>query len=175
MTTLLSGQYFIWTTRINRYIWYMCNQPHLDRRGEWVEYCRETGTSSLQNIFTRLSLDWLQNNLLSFINLSQFWTMFDLFMPSIAWNKASLCLTVLLCVDRLQNAEGIISDGHGNYTEDNKCMWLVDTGQNRSLWFQFHQFSTECGWDHLYIYDGDSAFAPLLAAFRYLVPTFSCQ
>lgn len=70
---------------------------------------------------------------------------------------------------RLQNAEGIISDGHGNYTEDNKCMWLVDTGQNRSLWFQFHQFSTECGWDHLYIYDGDSAFAPLLAAFSGLI------
>lgn len=69
-------------------------------------------------------------------------------------------------VYRLQEEEGIISDGPGNYTEDNKCMWLVDTGLNESLWFQFYQFSTECGWDHLYIYDGDSAFSPLLAAFR---------
>ncbi|XP_056005895.1 attractin-like protein 1 isoform X1 [Ostrea edulis] len=72
---------------------------------------------------------------------------------------------------RLQNTEGIISDGHGNYSEDNKCTWLVDTSNhsNSSLWFQFHQFSTECGWDHLYIYDGDSAFAPLLAAFSGLI------
>ncbi|XP_061186273.1 attractin-like protein 1 isoform X2 [Saccostrea echinata] len=71
---------------------------------------------------------------------------------------------------RLQNTDGIISDGHGNYSEDNKCTWLVDTGhENTSLWFQFHQFSTECGWDHLYIYDGDSAFSPLLAAFSGLI------
>nr|XP_022341694.1 attractin-like protein 1 isoform X2 [Crassostrea virginica] len=70
---------------------------------------------------------------------------------------------------RLQEEEGIISDGPGNYTEDNKCMWLVDTGLNESLWFQFYQFSTECGWDHLYIYDGDSAFSPLLAAFSGLI------
>ncbi|XP_062573722.1 attractin-like protein 1, partial [Saccostrea cucullata] len=70
----------------------------------------------------------------------------------------------------LQNTDGIISDGHGNYSEDNKCTWLVDTGrENISLWFQFHQFSTECGWDHLYIYDGDSAFSPLLAAFSGLI------
>lgn len=116
--------------------------------------------------------------LVELYNLSQHLdSMCDLFMPSIARIKASPCLTVWLCVDRLQNAEGIISDGHSNYTEDNKCMWLVDTGQNQSLWFQFHQFSTECGWDHLYIYDGDSAFAPLLAAFRYIlvVRTFSSQ
>lgn len=28
------------------------------------------------------------------------------------------------------------------------------------------EFATECGWDHLYVYDGDSVESPLLAVFR---------
>lgn len=28
------------------------------------------------------------------------------------------------------------------------------------------EFATECGWDHLYVYDGDSVNSPLLAIFR---------
>ena len=31
---------------------------------------------------------------------------------------------------------------------------------------QLLEFATECSWDHLYIYDGDSVLAPLLAVFR---------
>ena len=34
---------------------------------------------------------------------------------------------------------------------------------------RFHEFSTECGWDHLYVYDGESAFAPLIGAFNGLL------
>lgn len=28
------------------------------------------------------------------------------------------------------------------------------------------EFATECGWDHLYVFDGDSVESPLLAVFR---------
>lgn len=31
------------------------------------------------------------------------------------------------------------------------------------------EFETECGWDHLYIFDGDSVFAPLIAAYSGLL------
>lgn len=31
---------------------------------------------------------------------------------------------------------------------------------------RFNHFATECSWDHLYVYDGDSIYAPLIAAFR---------
>ena len=38
---------------------------------------------------------------------------------------------------------------------------------NTVLRLRFNHFATECSWDHLYVYDGDSIYAPLLAAFRY--------
>lgn len=37
---------------------------------------------------------------------------------------------------------------------------------NTILRLRFNHFATECSWDHLYVYDGDSIYAPLLAAFR---------
>ena len=37
---------------------------------------------------------------------------------------------------------------------------------NASIHFQIEFFITECNWDHLYIFDGDSTEAPLLAAFK---------
>lgn len=33
---------------------------------------------------------------------------------------------------------------------------------------RIHDFATECNWDHLYVFDGASVEAPLLAAFRYV-------
>ena len=38
---------------------------------------------------------------------------------------------------------------------------------NSILRLRFNHFATECSWDHLYVYDGDSIYSPLLAAFRY--------
>lgn len=38
---------------------------------------------------------------------------------------------------------------------------------NSILRLRFEHFATECSWDHLYVYDGDSIYSPLLAAFRY--------
>lgn len=70
----------------------------------------------------------------------------------------------------MKDPEGFIFEGRGNYQKDMTCSWLVDTGVahgNVSVRFVFYEFETECGWDHLYIHDGDSAFAPMLAAYRY--------
>lgn len=43
---------------------------------------------------------------------------------------------------------------------------------NTVLRLRFNHFATECSWDHLYVYDGDSIYAPLLAAFRYIYCEF---
>ena len=37
---------------------------------------------------------------------------------------------------------------------------------NKIMRLRFSHFATECSWDHLYVYDGDSIYAPLIAAFR---------
>ncbi|KAM7361502.1 attractin-like protein 1 isoform 1-T2 [Cochliomyia hominivorax] len=79
---------------------------------------------------------------------------------------------------RLTDESGIIHDGWGNYSESNKCNWLIDTRnsnwlkkQNQPPTIRMHlrEFATECGWDHLYIYDGDSVDSPLLAVFSGLM------
>ncbi len=40
---------------------------------------------------------------------------------------------------------------------------------NAVLRLRFNHFATECSWDHMYIYDGDSIYAPLVAVFRWVV------
>lgn len=74
----------------------------------------------------------------------------------------------LFFISRLTEWSGIIHDGPGNYSKDVKCSWLVlaGTGANATIRLHMEEFATECGWDHLYIFDGDSIDSPLLAVFR---------
>lgn len=69
---------------------------------------------------------------------------------------------------RLNGTTGYISDGIGNYSLDVKCSWLIEAGNstNSTIRLHFEEFNTECGWDHLYIYDGDSVHSPLLGVYR---------
>lgn len=48
-----------------------------------------------------------------------------------------------------------------------ECCALCICRPNSILRLRFEHFATECSWDHLYVYDGDSIYSPLLAAFRY--------
>ncbi|XP_034232301.1 attractin isoform X1 [Thrips palmi] len=71
---------------------------------------------------------------------------------------------------RLSEPRGTIHDGYGNYSIDVKCSWLVDSGSpNTSIHLHLEEFATECGWDHLYIFDGDSVHSPLLGVFSGLM------
>lgn len=38
---------------------------------------------------------------------------------------------------------------------------------NAVLRLRFNHFATECSWDHMYVYDGDSIYSPLVAVFRW--------
>ncbi|CAB3991764.1 attractin 1 [Paramuricea clavata] len=73
---------------------------------------------------------------------------------------------------RLTSSRGYITDGVESYPVLSKRMWLIDSGNrvNASIHFQIEEFFTECNWDHVYIFDGDSTDSSLLAAFNgYLV------
>ncbi|XP_078668926.1 attractin-like protein 1 [Branchiostoma floridae x Branchiostoma belcheri] len=71
---------------------------------------------------------------------------------------------------RLTSSSGVISDGPHNYTTVTKCTWLVDSGRiGSTIRLRFNEFATECSWDHVYVYDGDSVFAPLVATFSGLL------
>ncbi|NXC38354.1 ATRN protein, partial [Penelope pileata] len=70
---------------------------------------------------------------------------------------------------RLTGPSGYVTDGPGNYKYKTKCTWLIEGWPNTILRLRFNHFATECSWDHLYVYDGDSIYAPLLAAFSGLI------
>ncbi|XP_029683780.1 attractin [Takifugu rubripes] len=70
---------------------------------------------------------------------------------------------------RLTGPSGHLTDGPGNYKYKTKCTWLIEGQPNSILRLRFNHFATECSWDHLYVYDGDSIYAPLLAAFSGLI------
>ncbi|XP_051503645.1 attractin-like isoform X1 [Myxocyprinus asiaticus] len=70
---------------------------------------------------------------------------------------------------RLTGPSGYFSDGPGNYKYKTKCTWLIEGQPNSILRLRFEHFATECSWDHLYVYDGDSIYSPLLAAFSGLI------
>ncbi|KFO24512.1 Attractin [Fukomys damarensis] len=70
---------------------------------------------------------------------------------------------------RLTGSSGFVTDGPGNYKYKTKCSWLTEGQPHRIMRLRFNHFATECGWDNLYVYDGDSIYAPLIAAFSGLI------
>uniref|UniRef100_A0AAQ5YU46 Attractin-like 1a n=1 Tax=Amphiprion ocellaris TaxID=80972 RepID=A0AAQ5YU46_AMPOC len=70
---------------------------------------------------------------------------------------------------KLTDLSGSLTDGPVNYKYKTKCTWLIEGFPNAVLRLRFNHFATECSWDHMYIYDGDSIYAPLIAVFSGLV------
>lgn len=57
----------------------------------------------------------------------------------------------------MNSTKGWLADAFGNYTVDNKCTWLIEApSDNDRIRLHIKEFATECGWDHLYVFDGDS-------------------
>lgn len=66
---------------------------------------------------------------------------------------------------KLNGTRGFITDGPGHYQTNLQCIWLIDSGKdNATVRIQINQFNTECNYDYLYIFDGDSIYSPLVAA-----------
>ncbi|XP_013930909.1 PREDICTED: attractin-like protein 1, partial [Thamnophis sirtalis] len=66
---------------------------------------------------------------------------------------------------KLTESSGYLTDGPINYKYKTKCTWLIEGFPNSVLRLRFNHFATECSWDHMYVYDGDSIYAPLIAVF----------
>ncbi|XP_061723238.1 attractin-like protein 1 [Cydia pomonella] len=68
----------------------------------------------------------------------------------------------------LTDTFGFITDGPGNYSVSTQCTWLVAPPRlgpsPPAVRIRLESFATECGWDHLYVYDGDSVRAVRLLA-----------
>ncbi|XP_032889833.1 attractin-like protein 1 isoform X1 [Amblyraja radiata] len=74
---------------------------------------------------------------------------------------------------KLTEPSGYLTDGPINYKYKTKCTWLIEGYPNAILRLRLNHFATECSWDHMYVYDGDSIYAPLIAVFSGLiVPEF---
>uniref|UniRef100_A0A8B9L738 Attractin-like 1b n=1 Tax=Astyanax mexicanus TaxID=7994 RepID=A0A8B9L738_ASTMX len=71
---------------------------------------------------------------------------------------------------KLTEPSGYLTDGPINYKYKTKCTWLIEGYPNAVLRLRFNHFATECSWDHMYVYDGDSIYAPLVAVFRAIDP-----
>ncbi|CAH4035307.1 attractin-like protein 1 isoform X2 [Pieris brassicae] len=68
---------------------------------------------------------------------------------------------------KLTELSGIITDGAGNYSVSTQCSWLISPPVVPSpppIRIRLESFATECGWDHMYVYDGDSVRAEKLLA-----------
>ncbi|KAM8927354.1 multiple epidermal growth factor-like domains protein 8 [Pelodytes ibericus] len=90
------------------------------------------------------------------------------------WNFSLLLLTLVHkatsgdCKGQrtvLRNAPGYVSDGPGNYSVNGNCEWLIEapsSGYRVLLSFLF--MDTECTYDYLFVYDGDSYSDRLLAS-----------
>ncbi|KYO40876.1 hypothetical protein Y1Q_0004213 [Alligator mississippiensis] len=65
----------------------------------------------------------------------------------------------------LGGSSGYVSDGPGNYSVNGNCEWLIEAPslQHRIL-LTFTFMDTECTYDYLFVYDGDSPRSPLLAS-----------
>ncbi|XP_067858251.1 attractin-like protein 1 isoform X2 [Heptranchias perlo] len=70
---------------------------------------------------------------------------------------------------KLTEPSGYLTDGPINYKYKTKCTWLIEGYPNAVLRLRFNHFATECSWDHMYVYDGDSIYAPLIAVFSGLI------
>ncbi|KAL1124702.1 hypothetical protein AAG570_001326 [Ranatra chinensis] len=63
---------------------------------------------------------------------------------------------------------GIITDGPpgSNYTQDSHCEWLIKANNSEQfITLKFQSMGTECSYDYVYVYDGDSFNSPLLGSF----------
>ncbi|XP_063223363.1 multiple epidermal growth factor-like domains protein 8 [Bacillus rossius redtenbacheri] len=68
----------------------------------------------------------------------------------------------------LTDSWGVITDGPvgSNYTQDSHCEWLIKAnGSSRFITLSFRSMGTECSYDYIFVYDGDSFEAPLLGSF----------
>lgn len=67
---------------------------------------------------------------------------------------------------RSNNNNNNMSNGHHHRRNNHLGSHHAEPPEIPLIRIHLEEFATECGWDHLYVYDGDSVESPLLAVFR---------
>jgi len=68
----------------------------------------------------------------------------------------------------LSQANGIITHGPPgtNYSQNTHCEWLIKANStNQFITLEFKTLNTECSYDYVFVYDGDSFNSPLLGSY----------
>lgn len=79
------------------------------------------------------------------------------------WNENSAKVAHLSVTNYVMEYEGrLYPPDVGLFT-----LCLLSCSPNAVLRLRFSHFATECSWDHMYVYDGDSIYSPLIAVFRW--------
>ncbi|GBP44981.1 Multiple epidermal growth factor-like domains protein 8 [Eumeta japonica] len=94
-------------------------------------------------------------------------------LVAVTWTCLTvLCAAVTAPCDKTRRVFtepfGIITDGPSgtNYTQDSHCEWLIKAAnESQFISLSFIRMGTECSYDYVFVYDGDSFDAPLLGSF----------
>ncbi|KPP71082.1 Multiple epidermal growth factor-like domains protein 8-like, partial [Scleropages formosus] len=82
-----------------------------------------------------------------------------------AWTPASQAGDCKGIRQVLRGPPGYVTDGPGNYSVNGNCEWLIKApSSSYSIVLNFTFMETECTYDYLFVYDGDSYRSPLLAS-----------
>ena len=82
---------------------------------------------------------------------------FRLLRPKAGFIKVLTFNHYIFSIFRFNSTKGWLADATGNYTVDTKCTWLIEApSPTDRIRIHLKEFATECGWDHLYVFDGDS-------------------
>ncbi|MDF2436937.1 MAG: N-acetylmuramyl-L-alanine amidase, negative regulator of AmpC, AmpD [Bacteroidota bacterium] len=90
--------------------------------------------------------------------------------PGVNWNWAKYYLLInnSPVITTVTTASGTFTDNGGatgNYTSDQRTLTLIQPAGATSITLNFSSFSTEAGWDYMFIYDGATTSAPLIGTY----------
>lgn len=84
------------------------------------------------------------------------------------WAKYYLLINNAPVINTVTTASGSYTDSggsSGNYSNDERSLTLIQPAGATSITLNFTAFSTEAGWDYMFIYDGATTAAPLIGQY----------